>query len=241
MSQPRERLIDRGPSALEDAELLSVLLGTGIVGADVHRVAALLLQRVGSLEELARADVRQLARLPGIGQSKAARVVAALELGRRALTRPLLRGRPIRSSFDVDAALRPKLARASVEHFLAIPLDAKHRPTGELELARGSLTACPVDSAEVFRALLRAAAAAVVFVHNHPSGVPDPSSEDIALTHRLRRGAALLGIDVVDHVIIGAEGYFSFLDAGLFEEHPVSASETAVLASETSGTAVEGA
>lgn len=217
MTRPRERLLERGPDALDDAELLALVLGTGVPGASAQRLAQELLRRVGGLDGLARSDAARLARLPGIGPGKATRVIAALHLGRRAATRPLARGRAIGSSRDVDAALRPRLARAPVEHFLAIALDAKHRPMAELELARGSLTACPVDTAETFRALLRVEAAAMVFVHNHPSGVPDPSPEDVELTRRLRQGARLLGLDVVDHVIIGAEGYFSFLDAGLLE------------------------
>ena len=156
-----------------------------------------------------------LAALPGIGPGKAARLLAAVELGRRALTRPLPKGRRLVSSRDVDAALRPRLAREEVEHFVAIPLDAKHRPTGTLRLSTGSLVACPVEPATVFRALVRHAAAAVVFVHNHPSGHPEPSPEDVALTRRLCDAGDLLGVEVLDHVIIGAEGYFSFLDAGL--------------------------
>src|SRR5690606_18345940 len=116
---------------------------------------------------------------------------------------------------DVDAAMRPRLANADVEHFIAIALDAKNRPVAEISIARGGLAACPVSPADVFRALLREAAAGVVFVHNHPSGEPSPSAEDVALTDRLRRAGELLGVTVLDHVIIGREGYFSFLDAGL--------------------------
>ena len=115
----------------------------------------------------------------------------------------------------MDAALRPRLAASRVEEFLAIPLDAKNRPTGELRVALGGRSSCPVDPAEVFRRLLREAASGVIFVHNHPSGEPSPSPEDIALTVRLTDAGQLLGIRVLDHIIIAAEGYFSFLDAGL--------------------------
>lgn len=212
---PRERLHDEGPTPLSDADLLVVLLGTGHVGADVHQLARTLLAHLGDLDALLHTTPRELAALPGIGPGKAARLLAAVELGRRALTRPLPKGRRLVSSRDVDAALRPRLAREEVEHFLAIPLDAKHRPTGTLRLSTGSLVACPVEPATVFRALVRHAAAAVVFVHNHPSGHPEPSPEDVALTRRLCDAGDLLGVEVLDHVIIGAEGYFSFLDAGL--------------------------
>ncbi|MCZ7678700.1 MAG: hypothetical protein M5U28_07985 [Sandaracinaceae bacterium] len=141
--------------------------------------------------------------------------MAAVELGRRVVTRPLPRGARVGSSRDVDAAMRPRLAAADVEHFIAIALDAKNRPIGEIEIARGGLSACPVSPADVFRALLREAAAGVVFVHNHPSGEPSPSADDVALTERLRRAGELIGVRVLDHLVIGREGYFSFLDAGL--------------------------
>lgn len=215
---PRERLLEEGASSLSDADLLVVLLGTGHVGTDVHTLARQLLAHVRDLEGLLHATHADLASLSGIGPGKAARLAAAIELGRRALTRPLPKGRRLGSSRDVDAALRPRLAREEVEHFLAIPLDAKHRPTGTLRLSTGNLVACPVDPAAVFRTLVRHAAAAVVFVHNHPSGRPEPSPEDVALTRRLREAGDLLGVEVLDHVIIGAEGYFSFLDAGLLRE-----------------------
>ncbi|MCB9623280.1 MAG: DNA repair protein RadC [Sandaracinus sp.] len=220
MTGPRERLVDEGVASLSDVELLVVLLGTGVVGTDVHTLARRLLEAVGDLNALVHASPSELAAVPGVGPGKAARVVASIELGRRALTRPLPKGRRLVSSRDVDAALRPRLAREEVEHFFAILLDAKHRPTGTVRLSTGSLVACPVDPATVFRVLVRQAAAAVVFVHNHPSGHPDPSPEDLALTHRLRDAGDLLGVEVLDHVIIGSEGYFSFLDAGLLRRDP---------------------
>ncbi len=213
-SGPRERLRTLPGEALGDEELLVALLGTGGAGRSVRDLAALVLDHVGGVEALAGMAVEGLLAIPGIGPSKAARLVAAVELGRRALTRPLPRGKRLLASRDVDAALRPRLARASVEHFLAIPLDAKNRPMGEIRIAVGGLSACPVHPADVFRPLLQRAASGVVFVHNHPSGSPDPSPEDRALTARLARAGALLGVRVLDHVIIGHEGYFSFLDAG---------------------------
>jgi len=211
---PRERLRTLPTEALSDEELVAALLGTGGAGLGVRDLAALVLDRIGGVEGLATAAVEGLQTIPGIGPGKGARLVAAVELGRRALTRPLPRGKRLLASRDVDAALRPRLARASVEHFLAIPLDAKNRPMGEIRVAVGGLSACPVHPADVFRPLLQRAASGVVFVHNHPSGNPEPSPEDRALTARLARAGALLGVRVLDHVIIGHEGYFSFLDAG---------------------------
>lgn len=212
---PRERLRAVGTEGLSDAELLAVLLGTGARSEPVVVLASRVLHEVGGIAALARVGPGLLEQVVGVGPTKASRIVAAVELGRRVLARPLPRGARIGSSRDVDAALRPRLADAEVERFVAIALDAKNRPLGELEIARGGLSACPVSPADVFRTLLREAAAGVIFVHNHPSGDPSPSPDDVALTERLQKAGALLGVQVLDHVIIGREGYFSFLDSGL--------------------------
>ena len=211
----RERLARAGPRALDDLDLLTTLIGSGQVGASARVLAHRVLEATGGVRGLASTSHGQLVSLPGIGDASASRILAAIELGHRTFAQPLDRGRALRCSKDVDAALRPRLAAEPVELFLAIPLDAKHRPMGEHVLARGGLTSCPVEPASVFRVLIREGAAAVVFVHNHPSGVPDPSADDVALTQRLSDAGRVLGIEVLDHVIIAAEGFFSFLDAGL--------------------------
>lgn len=211
----RERMRAVGSEGLSDAELLAVLLGTGARSEPVGVLASRLLHELGGIAALRRVGVGTLEQLSGVGPGKASRILAAIELGRRVVSRPLPRRARIGSSREVYAALRPRLGDADTERFLAIALDAKNRPVAELEIARGGLSACPVSPADVFRALLREAAAGVVFVHNHPSGEPSPSSEDVALTERLRRAGDLLGVRVLDHVIIGREGWFSFLDAGL--------------------------
>jgi DNA repair protein RadC len=212
---PRERLMLRGEQALSDEELLAVLLGTGSVGEPVAVVAARVLSELGGSEGLRRAGIATLSRLPGVGPIKACRIRAALELGARAQAQPLAPHAPIRSSKDVHAALGPRLATAEREHFYALALDAKNRPLAEILLAVGGLTACGVAPADLFRAVLREPAAAVVLVHNHPSGDPAPSDDDVLLTRKLVAAGALLGLSVVDHVIIGRNGYFSFTDAGL--------------------------
>lgn len=213
----RERLGQAGPEALSDVELVSILLGTGRSGEPVGILSARLLTEVGGLSGLERLGMGAMERISGVGAGKASRLVAALELGRRVLATPLRRGVRITSSRDVDAALRPRLSTSPSERFIALPLDAKNRPMGEIRVAVGGLTACPVLPADVFRMLVREAAAGVIFVHNHPSGEPTPSPEDLTLTERLCRAGDLLGIRVLDHVVIGREGYFSFLDAGLLD------------------------
>jgi DNA repair protein RadC len=217
---PRERLRREGKAALSDEELVALLLGTGTAGEPVAILAARLLGAVGGLAGLARSGIGALAALGGVGESKAARLVAALELGRRVHQRPWSPGPRIETSRDVDELLRARLAEAEVEHFVALALDAKNRVTAELRIAVGGLSACPVAPADVFRALLREAAAGVVFAHNHPSGDATPSADDLALTDRLVRAGALLGVRVLDHVIIARGGYFSFVDAGLLGAAP---------------------
>ncbi len=212
---PRERLRSVGHQRLCDAELLAILLGTGTAREPVSILATRLLHDAGGLDGLTRLGPGGLERLSGLGPTKASRIVAAIELGRRVVARPLERGARIVSSRDVDAAFRPQLADLDHERFMAIALDAKSRPIREIEIARGGLSACAVAPSDVFRALVREAAASVIVLHNHPSGEPSPSPEDVALTERLTRAGELIGIRVLDHVVIGREGYFSFLDAGL--------------------------
>ncbi|MCB9594959.1 MAG: DNA repair protein RadC [Sandaracinaceae bacterium] len=212
---PRERLRSVGQTRLSDAELVALLLGTGGAGEPVAVLATRLLHEVGGLDGLAKLGAGGLEQLVGLGPTKASRLIAAVELGRRVLSRPLDRRARISSSRDVDAAFRASLADLDVEVFCAVALDAKSRPIRAIEIARGGLTACPVAPADVFRALIREAAASVIVLHNHPSGEPTPSAEDVALTERLARAGELIGIRLLDHVVIGREGYFSFLDAGL--------------------------
>jgi DNA repair protein RadC len=212
---PRERLARGGAEALSDAELVAILFGTGTRGVPVEVLAAAVLAETGGLAGLERVGLGALSARGGVGDGKACRLLAAVELGRRVTTTPLVRGVRLGSSRDIDAALRPRLGRSETEHFLAIPLDGRNRPLGELRIASGGVSACPVAPGEVFRALLREAATGVIFVHNHPSGETAPSPEDLLITERLVRAGALLGVRVLDHIIIARDGYFSFLDAGL--------------------------
>jgi DNA repair protein RadC len=211
---PRERLALHGRSTLSDAELLAVVLGTGSQSLPVGVLASRLLHDAGGLHGLTQLSLSALESQSGIGLTKACRLLAAFELGTRAHCRPLERKRPITSSRDVAAALLPRYLHELREHFLAIALDAKNRPLAELTIAIGGLTACGVTPADVYRPVLQAAAVSVIFVHNHPSGDPSPSEADIAVTERLSRAGDVLGVSVFDHVVLGAQDYFSFADAG---------------------------
>jgi len=214
--RPRERLYRYGPASLSHAQLLALLLGTGRHRRRAVDLAMELLARYrGELRELARASVSELCRLPGVGRAKAARIAAAAELGRRLQAVPLKEGEPIRKSRDVFEACHPVLRDLDREVFLVVLLNGRHRVIRSVTVSQGSLTACLVHPREVFAPALREAAAAVLLVHNHPSGDPSPSAEDLELNRRLVRAGDVMGIRVLDHLVIGHGRYVSFADQGL--------------------------
>lgn len=215
---PRERLARVGVGCLSDAELLALVLGAGTAQEHVGQLALRLLREAGGVAGLARRGVGALGGLSGLGVSKASRIVAAIELGRRVHEMPWSAGPRIDSSFAVDALVRARLAHEDVEHFIALALDAKNRVKAELRVATGGASACAVAPADAFRLLLREAAVGAVFVHNHPSGDARPSADDVAFTGRLLHAGRILGVRVLDHVIVARGGHFSFLDAGLLRE-----------------------
>lgn len=216
--RPRERLLQHGESTLSDAQLLALLLRTGdhASGATAVDIARQLLTRYAdNLEAVSAASVKELCQLPGIGMAKACEIKAAFELGRRWLARrsgPLLQ---VRSSRDVANYYMPMLAGLKREQFQALLLDRKNRVTRDVMISQGSLTASVVHPREVFNPAIRDSAAAVICVHNHPSGDPQPSQEDRQLTTRLVEAGHLLGIPVLDHIIVGSDRYMSFADEGL--------------------------
>lgn len=225
--RPRERLLVHGGEPLSTEELIALVLGTGTRGRSAVEVARALLGHAGGLVDLSRASPRELAAVPGVGVARAARLVAAFHLGRRALATPGL-APVLRQAADVFRHLQPRLRGMVQEVFWVLALDARNNVITEIEVARGSLTAVDVHPREVFRPLVRQAAAAAVVAHNHPSGNPQPSEDDLYLTRRLRRAGDLLGIPILDHVVIGAEGYVSLAemlgdeddDEDDFEEEP---------------------
>jgi DNA repair protein RadC len=211
---PRERLEALGPEALSDAELLALLLRTGGPGRPAAQVATELLERQGGLLGLAATGARALALEPGVGPTKCAAIRACLELGRRVAARRLDPGTPLRSPSDVYRHFHPSLRHASCERFLVLLLDGRHRVMRHELVSQGTLTASLVHPREVFRPALRDAAAAIVLVHNHPSGDPTPSAEDREVTSRLARAGELLGVRVLDHVVVAEHGYTSLRELG---------------------------
>ena len=214
---PRERLLCKGREALNDVELLALVLGAGGPGDGVLEIAARVLFEHAGLLGLAMCSPEELSRTRGIGIAKAASLVGALELGRRIATQRLERGASIRSPEDVFQHFHSSLRLATQERFVALLLDGRHRVCGETVVSQGTLTASLVHPREVFRPALRAGAAALILVHNHPSGDPTPSHEDRDITERLVRAGLLLGVSVLDHVIVADRGYCSLREEGLLD------------------------
>jgi DNA repair protein RadC len=206
-----------GAEALSDAEVLAILLRVGhaSTGESALDQAQGILRRFGSLRRLDGAPLSRLCRVPGVGPAKAAGIKAALELGKRLGAEPLRRGAVLRSSRDVYQHYHPRLATAPRETFWVVLLDVKNRILGEAKVSEGSLSSAVVHPREVFRPAVEESAAAVILVHNHPSGDPAPSAEDVAITRRLREAGDIVGVKVLDHVVIGGEGYASFVERGL--------------------------
>jgi DNA repair protein RadC len=211
-ARPRERLRTWGAERLTDAELLAVVIGAGTRGASAVDVAAAVLRGLDGPAGLLRATSSELAGFSGIGPVRAMQVLAALELGRRAISRRPERGQRVTGASEVWTYFRSRLAPLPVEEFWAVGLDVRHRVQSEHCLARGSLTGVEIHPRDVFRPLIRQAAAAVIFCHNHPSGDPAPSRADIELTSRLREVGELCGIAVLDHVVVGWDGYASLAE-----------------------------
>ena len=213
---PRERLIERGAQALSDAELLAILLRTGRRGENVLELAHGIVARFREtgLSEILAMPCAEFARIPGIGMAKAATVLAALELGRRAQRTAKSRPR-ISEAQDVAELLRSRLAAEMREHFLVLPLSSKNEVLMVADVSVGTLTNTLVHPREVFEPAIRCGAAHIILVHNHPSGDPAPSTEDHRLTRILKEAGALLGIPVTDHVILGGAEFFSFSEEGM--------------------------
>jgi DNA repair protein RadC len=212
--RPRERLIALGPAALSDAEVLALVLGTG--GRDgVMALAARVLASLGGPGGLARCSETDLAAIRGMGIAKATEVVAALELGRRA-ARALAGQRPqILQPGDAAALLTPRLAHLQREESVVLLLNRRHCVLREVSVGVGGVAHAPMEPREVFAAAFREpGVAAVLVAHNHPSGEPTPSADDVAITRRLARGADLIGLEFVDHIIVAASGWTSLVEEG---------------------------
>ncbi|MBE3583289.1 MAG: DNA repair protein RadC [Limnochordaceae bacterium] len=213
--RPRERLLYQGAGRLSDAQLLAVLLGTGGSGCSALELAEELLMELGGLDRLARASVRELVDRRHMGPAKAGRVVAAFELARRVQEEPVLERVAMHGPADAVRLVGERLRRLDRECFETLLLDTKCRVIGQEVVSIGHLSGAPAHPREVFKPAIVAGAASVILVHNHPSGDPTPSQQDVDLTRRLATAGRLLGVEVTDHVVIGNPGYVSLREQGL--------------------------
>ena len=209
---PRERILQLGEHRLSDAECIALLLRTGQRGEPAEAMAQRLLRHCGGLTGLAAAEVRQVAAVPGIGAVRAAALGAAFGLARRLSEARFRPGTPLRTPGDVARVVLDTVRGSRCEHFFALLLDTRNRVLSFRTIGTGSLDDAPAHPREVFAAAIREGAASVILAHNHPSGDPTPSASDQRATERLRAAGTLLGIDVLDHVVVGGDRYFSFVD-----------------------------
>ena len=212
--RPREKLERLGAGALGDNELLSLVQAGGSAARDALTLANELLDRFGGLRGLTRAAADDLRLVRGGGTARAAQVLAAVELGRRTLVREAAERPRLGTPRQIAALLLPQYGARQVEHFGLVMLDTKHRMLRVRIVSIGCLDSTVVHPREVFREATAASAAAIVLFHNHPSGDPAPSPDDAALTARMVRAGAIMGIDVLDHVILADQRYFSFAESG---------------------------
>lgn len=209
--RPRERLLRHGAGVLGDAELVAILLGSGLTGENVLDFARRILDGMGGLPALARADAALLQSVKGMGPARAAQLAAAVELGRR-VQQANPDARPNLSAPEsVAALLGPRLAGKAREEVYAIPLDSRGRLLGALSpVSSGAANAVSLRPAEVFREAIMLHAVSVILVHNHPSGDPRPSTQDVAVTRQLIKAGEFLDIVVLDHIILGGQAFISF-------------------------------
>ncbi|HTM43727.1 MAG TPA: DNA repair protein RadC [Polyangiaceae bacterium] len=213
---PREQLLSAGGSSLSDIDLLTILLGTGVSGQPASVLAAKLLSDSGGLRSLSRMSAHELAQRRGVGVAKAARILAAFELGHRAGL-PLITPEPIAGASDVQRWAVPALGSLEHEEVWLLSLNAKHQVISRRRIALGGAHGCALTPKDVLRPAIRDCACAIVLVHNHPSGDCAPSASDIEMTQIVAQAALLVGMQLLDHVVVSAAGFTSLLEIGALD------------------------
>jgi len=214
--RPREKLSEKGPSFLSDSELLATIIGSGSGKKNALDLARALIAKFDNLAGIEAASIEEIRSVPGIGFNKAVNILAALELGRRfTIAASSAKTSPIRTAEDAFNHYRGSMKNLRKEVFSIMLLNTKHKLIKTVLVCEGALNSAYVEPREVFNPAIRASAHGVILTHNHPSGEPDPSDNDISLTRRLVEAGKLMGIHVIDHLIIGDNRYYSFADNDL--------------------------
>lgn len=214
--RPRERLIQQGSQSLSNQELIAILLRTGTREESVLHLANRVLMYFEQLHELKHATIEEVVSIKGIGEVKATQLLAAVELGRRLAQKQVNERFTIRSPHDAATYLMPDMTSLQQEHFVVLFLNVKNQVIHRQTIFIGSLNASIVHPREIFREAVKRSAASIICAHNHPSGNPTPSPEDIEVTKRLQEAGYIIGIDLVDHLIIGDHQYVSMKEKGYF-------------------------
>ena len=213
--RPRERLRDHGPTYLSNAELIAILLRTGTTSETSSALATRLLSQYGGLEGLAKASFQELSNQHGIGEAKTSQLKAALELGKRLLATSDEQRVTIHSPQDVANLLMAEMAFLDQEHLRVLLLNTKNQVLGISEVYKGNVNSSVIRAGEVFQEAVRSNCPSVIVVHNHPSGDPTPSQEDVQVTRQLVEAGRLLDIELLDHMVIGRQGFVSLKEKGL--------------------------
>ena len=214
--RPREKMLLKGKSALTDAELVAILIGSGTVGMDAIELGKQILKSVdGNLSELGRRTLNDFMKFKGIGEAKAITIAAALELGRRRQFSDMMQRDSITCSRDANDAILPQLIDLPNEEFWILMLNRASHIISRHRVSIGGVSGVVVDAKMVFRPAIEALASSIILIHNHPSGNLKPSQKDIELTRKLRKAGESLDVTVADHVIVAHTGYYSFADEGM--------------------------
>lgn len=213
--RPRERLSTSGAQSLTDAELLAILLRTGTTTSTVLELATIVLTHFNGLRGLVQASIEELSSIRGMGPAKTAQIKAALELGKRVATNASVERVVIKTPEDVAGLVMEEMRHLDREHFRALFLNAKNQVIGQEVISIGTLNSSAVHPRELFKNAIKRSAAAIILIHNHPSGDPSPSREDVEVTRRVIEAGHIIGIEVLDHLIIGDNKFNSFKAKGL--------------------------